>query len=147
MTKTPQSPASERGFVVLGLGEIAIRCRDLPAMTTFYRDIIGLEIFADRGGIVFFRLGNGVAGHTAVLTLFDRDRDPERPGPETPSSTMHHLALTVAAADQQAACQWFDRHGVAWRAENFGWVGWRGIFVTDPEGNTVELVARVAAPD
>ncbi|PWW04434.1 glyoxalase/bleomycin resistance protein/dioxygenase superfamily protein [Hoeflea marina] len=147
MTDNTQSPAPARGFAVLGLGEIAIRCNDLASMTAFYRDIIGLDIFSDRGGIVFFRLDNGVAGHTAVLALFDRERNPDRPGPLTPSSTLHHLALTVAADRQGAACSWFDRNGITWHAEDFGWVGWRGIFVRDPEGNTVELVARVTAPD
>ena len=142
-----KSPASARGFSVQGLGEIAIRCRDLGAMTAFYRDTIGLELMADRGGLVFFALPNGVAGHTAVLALFDTARDPDLPPPERPASTLHHIALTVTPDGQTAACRWFDRHGVAWRAEDFGWIGWRGVFVTDPEGNTVELVAAIGKLD
>ena len=34
-----------------------------------------------------------------------------------------------------------DVIGQPYRVEHFGWVGWRGIFTDDPEGNTVELVA------
>ncbi|WP_206662444.1 VOC family protein [Pseudohoeflea suaedae] len=136
-----KGPAIERGFSVLGLGEIAIRCSDLAAMTAFYRDVIGLEMLADRGGLIFFRLPNGVAGHTAILALFDEGRNPERPAPDGQRSTLHHLALTVTPEGQQAACRWFDAQGVEWRAEEFAWIGWRGIFVTDPEGNRVELVA------
>ena len=141
--ETTKSPAIERGFSVLGLGEIAIRCRDLAAMTTFYRDVIGLEVLADRGGLIFFRLPNGVAGHTAVLALFDESRNPERPSPDMQRSTLHHLALTVTQEGQQAACRWFDTHGVEWRSDEFAWIGWRGVFVTDPDGNQVELVAAV----
>lgn len=138
------SPADQtipRGFSVLGLGEIAIRCRDLEAMTAFYRDIIGLEVLAVRGGIVFFRLANGVAGHTAVLALFDAAIEPARPLPDKSGSTLHHLALTVAVSEQDAACRWFEANGIVFKAEDFAWIGWRGVFVADPEGNQVELVA------
>ncbi len=66
---------SERGFTVRGLGEIAIRCIDLDAMVTFYRDVIGLEPLndPDNGRIVFFRIAEGFGGHTAVLALFRHD--------------------------------------------------------------------------
>jgi hypothetical protein len=37
--------------------------------------------------------------------------------------------------------RWYEAHGVTYHVENFGWVGWRGVFTQDPEGNTVELVA------
>ncbi len=31
--------------------------------------------------------------------------------------------------------------GISYKIENFGWTGWRGVFLTDPDGNTVELVS------
>jgi len=37
--------------------------------------------------------------------------------------------------------RWHEEIGQPFRVEHFGWVGWRGIFTEDPEGNTVELVA------
>lgn len=143
---SPADPTIPRGFSVLGLGEVAIRCRDLAAMTAFYRHIIGLEILAVRGRIVFFKLANGVAGHTAVLALFDAALDPERPPPEKPRSTLHHLALTVAPSEQDAACRWFTANGIPHDLQDFPWIGWRGVFVRDPEGNQVELVAAVEPP-
>lgn len=136
-----KNPATERGFSIGGLGEIAIRCIDFEAMTAFYRDTLGLAVLADRGGLVFFRLGNGVEGHTAVLALFDPARDPERGAPRVAPSTLHHVALSLSQADQHAACRWFDATGIAYSIEDFGWIGWRGVFVTDPDGNTVELVS------
>ena len=42
-----KNPATERGFSISGLGEIAIRCIDFDAMTAFYRDTLGLELLAD----------------------------------------------------------------------------------------------------
>jgi catechol 2,3-dioxygenase-like lactoylglutathione lyase family enzyme len=136
---------SDRGFRVRALGEIAIRCRDLESMTDFYRDIIGLEVLpgAHREGIVFFRIGEGFAGHTAVLALF-RDDDTGRgePAPHGGSgSSLHHLALTVGRKEQDEVVRWYRRKGVEHHVEEFGWIGWRGVFASDPEGNTVEIVA------
>ena len=34
----------QRGFTVRALGEVAIRCADLAAMTGFYRDVLGLSV-------------------------------------------------------------------------------------------------------
>ncbi len=46
---------TERGFWPRALGEIAIRCADLPAMTAFYEDVLGLTRLAGdhRSGIAF----------------------------------------------------------------------------------------------
>lgn len=134
------------GFRPRALGEIAIRCTDMAAMVAFYRDVIGLELI--RGGaeapITFFRIGEGFGGHTSVLALFDRDRP--GPTPQTGAgSSLHHLALSLPYAEQEAAMRWYDRHGLPYRIETFGWIGWRGVFTNDPEGNTVELVAYDAA--
>ncbi|MEM6743346.1 MAG: VOC family protein [Pseudomonadota bacterium] len=141
------------GFRVGGLGEVAIRCRDLDAMEAFYADVIGLERLSRRdGGIVFFRIAEGFAGHTAVLALFDASgpRGRGAPGAELETgarSSLHHLALSLTAEAQDAAVAWYERIGRPHRIEDFAWIGWRGVFTQDPEGNTVELVAAVGKPD
>ncbi|MEM1313618.1 MAG: VOC family protein [Pseudomonadota bacterium] len=147
----------EGGFRIGGLGEVAIRCRDLDAMEAFYADVIGLERMAVRsGGIVFFRIADGVAGHTTVLALFDAGaaQRPAHPGPVEGEavvtggrSSLHHLALSLTEAEQRAAIAWYQRIGQPYRIEAFDWVGWRGVFTQDPEGNTVELVAAVGKPE
>ena len=137
---------SDRGFRVRALGEIAIRCADKPAMEHFYSHVIGLEKLADRGdAITFFRIADGYAGHTAVLALFDHNmtvRPSGRDRPETGAgSSLHHIALTVGWDEQANAIAWYDRIDQPYRIEDFDWIGWRGVFTEDPEGNTVELVA------
>ncbi|MEM9707422.1 MAG: VOC family protein [Pseudomonadota bacterium] len=139
---------------VRALGEIAIRCSDLPTMRAFYRDVVGLEVlrdFSEGSGIVFFRISEGFGGHTAVLALFSADAEDRRAlhptgaKPETGArSSLHHLALTVARDQQGALEAYFTEIGLAYRVEVFDWIGWRGTFVTDPEGNTVEFVAGPA---
>lgn len=144
---------AERGFRPRALGEVAIRCADLPAMVAFYEDVLGLARLAGdhRSGIVFFALGESFGGHTAVRALFRHDAA-GRPGlhptgggaPATGArSSLHHVALALPAAEQDAAVAWLTRHGLSCRVEVFDWIGWRGVFTEDPEGNTVELVARV----
>jgi catechol 2,3-dioxygenase-like lactoylglutathione lyase family enzyme len=139
----------ERGFRVRALGEIANRCTDMNAMERFYGEVIGLERLAARqGGITFFRVAEGHAGHTAVLALFAADAT-VRPGlhptgerPEAGArSSLHHLALSLGWEEQARAMAWYDRIGQPYRVEHFDWIGWRGVFTEDPEGNTVELVA------
>lgn len=144
MAKTTKPP-----FKVKALGEIAIRCADLKEMVDFYCNTIGLEIMAGdaNSGIVFFKIGEGYGGHTTVVALFVSDA-PQRAVHATGAavtagagSSLHHLALTVSFEDQAKAMAWYDELGQPYKIENFGWIGWRGVFTTDPEGNTVELVA------
>lgn len=141
----------DRGFQIRALGEIAIRCADMAAMVAFYEDILGLERMTGgaREGITFFRIAEGFGGHTSVLALFDKGYE-TRPGLHPTSdhapvtggnSALHHIALSLPFAEQETAMAWYDHHGIAYRVEQFGWIGWRGVFVQDPEGNTVELVA------
>lgn len=130
----------KRGFRVRALGEIAIRCTDFDAMVAFYSRIIGLDRLEGNTSpdITFFRIAEGYGGHITVLALF---RAPPGSAAAGPTSSLHHLALTIAADEQEAAMRWYERNGIAYRVEEFGWVGWRGVFTEDPEGNTVELVA------
>lgn len=134
------SSLSRPPFRVHQLGEIAIRCRDIDVMFEFYRDIVGLEVLRDTrdDGIAFFRICAGFGGHTTVLTLFASG--PDVPGPGAGSS-LHHLALTVAHDEQEAVRQWLGDNAIDYQVEIFDWIGWRGIFIKDPEGNTVEFVA------
>lgn len=145
---------SDRGFAVRALGEIAIRCVDLNAMVAFYRDVIGLELMNDpeNGNIVFFKIADGFAGHTAVLALFrhniegaGRTRASQTPPATGSGSSLHHIALSLPWDEQEAVMAWYEKLGLTYNVETFDWVGWRGVFTFDPDGNTVELVAK--SPD
>lgn len=142
--------AETRGFSVRALGEIAIRCSDLRAMARFYRDIIGLEHLGGdwHVGIIFFRIAQGYGGHTCVLALFHPDAGRPEIHPQSieqpvtgARSSLHHLALSVPFAEQDAVMSWYRENQVEYQVQVFSWIGWRGIFTKDPEGNTVELVS------
>lgn len=145
----------DRGFTPRGLGEIAIRCKDIDAMTRFYRDIIGLEVLSDSRethGIIFFQIGasnEGIGGHTTILALFSysgmqRQVHPtsQNPPQTGAGSSLHHFALSVLPQDQDKIIAWYDENKIEYSIEEFPWIGWRGVFTSDPEGNTIELVAH-----
>ncbi|MDV4145325.1 VOC family protein [Shimia sp. FJ5] len=142
---------AERDFKVRALGEIAIRCVDQPAMIAFYRDVIGLEPMNDpeTSPIAFLKIAEGFAGHTTILALFPHDiaaagrtRGSAEPPATGPGSSLHHIALTVPWEEQEAVMAWYESLGQEYNVEYFDWVGWRGVFTFDPDGNTVELVAQ-----
>ncbi|WP_224824559.1 VOC family protein [Cognatishimia sp. MH4019] len=135
---------------VKALGEIAIRCADLAKMTGFYRHVVGLEVLQDFSdtGIVFFKIADGYGGHTSVLALFGPGAgrpDLHAQSEDTPEtgarSSLHHIALTVDFGAQDELMAWLEGQGVPYRTQVFDWIGWRGVFIEDPEGNTVEFVA------
>ena len=142
---------AKREFRVRAIGEIAIRCTDLSEMVSFYRDVIGLELLndPDNSPIVFLRVAEGFAGHTAVLALFShevegagRTRGSAVPPETGPRSSLHHIALSLPWEEQDKVIAWYKHLGRSYTVEYFDWVGWRGVFTFDPDGNTVELVAK-----
>lgn len=141
----------ERNFRPRALGEIAIRCADTRVMAEFYERVIGLKRLSGnhREGIVFLKIADGFDGHTAVLALFRHNagRPELHPQGDAPPETgarssLHHIALSLPFAEQQAVMDWYNAIGQPYSVERFGWIGWQGIFTRDPEGNTVELVAH-----
>ena len=131
-------------FQARDLGEVAIRCRDLAAMTAFYRDVVGLEIIEGNyvESIVFLKVADGFAGHTQVVALFSAVDDEDPVG--GPGSSLHHLALNVQPEELAPAEAWYRAKGLEPWTAHHAWVGWDSVYVKDPEGNTVELVAATA---
>ena len=136
------------GFSVREIGEIVLRARDLPAMRQFYVNVVGLEPFADfpADGMCFLGISDGYGGHKRVLALFDAACASTREGHgwgghDASQSPMHHFALTIDKQELDAAGAHLEDAGIAFNRRDFGWVGWRSVFFTDPEGNVVELVS------
>ncbi len=125
-----------------GAGEVAIRCRDLAAMTAFYRDIVGLELEEgdDPRSAVLMRPGErftAPAGRVALVAAEDDDEEEPQPAP-------HRLTLTVPDRAALARAEdWFRANGLAPERAEQAWMAWECLAIRDPEGNTVELAAPV----
>ena len=118
------------------IGELALRVNDLAAMTAFYRDVVGLEVFNDDfDEFVFFKVGDLVPGHPQILGLFDR-----KSGVGQKTSTLDHFAFVIDLEDYEARRAHLEGLGIPVLPREFPHFGWRSLFFADPEGNTVEFV-------
>ena len=125
---------------IRGLGEIALRVADPDRMQAFYQEVIGLELLRRFPRSAFFRLADGVAGHTQILALFDRTAEPGYQGLSSAHTTVDHLAFAIALEDFAAEKARLEAAGLRVETAEHAWVHWRSLYVSDPEGNRVELV-------
>jgi len=125
---------------VRGLGEIALRVTDLDAMQRFYKEVIGLCLLTRVPNCAFFKIADGYAGHTQVLALFDRSGMPAYRAPDVQTSTIDHIAFEISLADFDTEVKRLRALGLEVETTEHAWVHWRSLYLTDPEGNQVELV-------
>lgn len=135
---TPTTSDTRRA--VRGLGEIALRVNDLDAMQRFYEEVIGLPLMTRVPNCAFFKIADGYGGHTQVLALFDRSDTPGYRVPVATSSTIDHIAFEIALDDFEVELKRLTALGLQVETAEHAWVHWRSLYVTDPEGNQVELV-------
>jgi catechol-2,3-dioxygenase len=133
-------PQLEKRTAVRGLGEIALRVSDLDAMQAFYQEVIGLPLMSRTSHWAFLKIGDGYGGHTQVLALFDRSQTSGFAGINAATSTIDHIAFEIDLADAAGEKARLEALGFQVTTAEHAWVHWRSLYVTDPEGNEVELV-------
>jgi catechol 2,3-dioxygenase-like lactoylglutathione lyase family enzyme len=123
----------------------AIVVADQEATRRFYEDLIGLPLVAtwcetenvlgkDRVYChTFFELADGSA---LAFFQFADEADHDELASNVPGK-LNHIALAVTAEDQQALIERLERGAVAHRVVDHGYC--RSLYVTDPDGSTVEL--------
>ncbi len=130
---------------IKSLGEIALRVHDLDAMQAFYQNIIGLELMRRFPNSAFFKIADGHAGHTQILALFDRRKEPGYAGLNAAHTTVDHIAFVIALEDFEAERKRLEGLGCQLKFATHERVHWRSLYVRDPEGNNVELVCHDAS--
>jgi glyoxylase I family protein len=113
------------------IDHLVLRVRDVDAMRRFYCEVLGAEHVAWRPKLGMSHLRAGSAMIDLVVAA-----DAER------GRNMDHFCLRVEPFDRDAIVAHLAAHGVAVGevARRFGAEGnGVSIYVTDPEGNTVEL--------
>jgi catechol-2,3-dioxygenase len=135
------SVTNKKRTSVRGLGEIALRVNNLDAMQKFYDEVIGLPLMARFPNAAFFKIADGYGGHTQVLALFDRSQNPGYRGTDASTSTIDHIAFEIPLADFADELTRLKDLGLQVETTEHVWVHWRSLYVTDPEGNQVELVS------
>ena len=123
------------------IDHVVLRVRDIDAMRRFYCEVLGARHVAWRPefGMSHLKAGRSMIDLVTVEGPLGR---PGGAGPGKEGRNMDHLCLRVEPFDQEAIVAHLRRHGVAvgeirrrYGAEGNG----ISIYVTDPEGNLVEL--------
>jgi glyoxylase I family protein len=123
------------------IDHLVLRVQDLDRMIRFYRDVLGCPVHRidEKISLVQLRAGRG------LIDLVPAATEPGRAGAAPAGRDAHnldHFCLRVDPWDADAIRAHLRSHGVEAGpvAQRFGAEG-RGpsIYLTDPEGNTVEL--------
>jgi glyoxylase I family protein len=117
---------------IKGLDHVVLRVSDMDRAIAFYEQVLGLHIERrlPEIGLVQLRAGS------AMIDLV-----PQKKGEED-GRNMDHYAVQIESMDVEALSAHLRRHGVdpgeirrRYGAEGYG----SSIYITDPDGNTVEL--------
>jgi catechol 2,3-dioxygenase-like lactoylglutathione lyase family enzyme len=106
---------------LIRIDHVSLDVRDRPSAIAWYEEVLGLRPHAHHD-VPDEPIFLGPAG--ARLGLFA-----ERP------PGLRHVALATDAGDQRRIADRLDRRGIAYRPER------NSIYVPDPDGNVVEIVA------
>ena len=118
------------------LDHFAIYVTDLARSETFYREHFGMEVRARIGAEqIILECGD------TLLALFARPdlRTPVEPGAPADPLGRAHFAVNVSADDWRAARAQFAAARVP-MSEHIDWGDHDCFYVTDPDGNLVELM-------
>ena len=117
---------------VMGLDHVVLRVTDIDRAIEFYEQVLGLHVERRRPEIGLVQLRAG----TAMIDLVPRTED------EDDGRNMDHYAVRIDRMDVPALTAHLKRHGIdpgevrrRYGAEGYG----SSIYITDPDGNTVEL--------
>jgi catechol 2,3-dioxygenase-like lactoylglutathione lyase family enzyme len=133
-------------FRIREIDHIVLRVRDLDRALAFYCDALGCAVERRRDdlGLVQLRAGR------SLIDLVPVDGELGRAGGAPPGSggrNVDHFCVRVDPFDEAAIRAHLARHGVAAgeTAKRYGAEGeGPSIYVTDPDGNTVELKGAAA---
>ncbi len=131
-----------------GLAEVVLMVKDLPAALHFYRDILGLETISPPGmqGPVFLRVGPAGDGVPSQIVLVPRPADAPDLPVDRRQRSVHHIGLEIAASELAAERTRLESLGFEVRTGQHPFLPVEAIYIDDPDGNEVELVAWTSSP-
>ena len=125
---------------IAGIDHVVLRVGDLDRMVRFYVDVLGAKLEKEQEDIGLYQLRVG----TSLIDLVPIDSKLGRMGGAAPGSggrNLDHVAFRVLPWDGQAILDHLKSHGIEgeiksrYAAEGDG----PSIYLTDPEGNGLEL--------
>ena len=138
-TAAPAPSGADPAVRVTGLDHVVLRVADIDRSIAFYEAVLGLHVERrlETIGLVQLRAGS------AMIDLVPKSED------EDMGNNMDHFAVRIAEMDVPALTAHLARHGIdagevrrRYGAEGYG----SSIYITDPDGNTVELKGPPETP-
>ena len=127
---------------IQAIDHIVIRAHDLSRMTAFYRDVLGCDVEreSEKYKLVQLRAGNALID---LMEATDPNDYKDRGSQPSTVQNMDHFCVQISPWNDNALQDHLNLHGV-----KFGKIGKRfgalgevpALYLSDPEGNTVELM-------
>jgi glyoxylase I family protein len=132
---------------IVAIDHVVLRVSDLDRMVRFYVDVLGARLEKEQEDIGLYQLRVG----TALVDLVPVDSKLGQMGGAAPGSqarNLDHVAFRVLPWNGEAILQHLNSHGI--QSEIKSRYGAEGdgpsIYLTDPEGNGLELKGPSWAP-
>ena len=128
---------------IRGLTEVVIWVHDMEESLHFYRDVLGLRVMSppDFRGAVFLQVGQSQVGSPQQIVLVPLPQGtPAFPGERT-QRPLHHIGIELAPEDFEAESDRLQSLGFEVRFGEHPFLDLKGMYVDDPDGNEVELIA------
>jgi len=124
---------------VIGISEIVLWTADKEKALNFYRSLLGLEVISPPTlANIFLKIGEGNAGIPQMLVLVPKSEEVKA----KPSGyQLHHLALELPEEEFDAQHAAFVAAGLKPRSGKHPVLASRTMYVDDPDGNEVEVIA------
>jgi glyoxylase I family protein len=128
-------------FAIRGIDHVVLRATDPAALERFYIEVLGCSLEKRQGTLTQLRAGN------ALIDIVPADAaGPAGGSSRSGGANLDHLCLRIDLLDADAITRHLTAHGASCGppASRYGAEG-RGpsIYLTDPEGNGVELKGPV----
>jgi glyoxylase I family protein len=128
-------------FAILGIDHVVLRAADPAGLERFYLEVMGCTFEKRQGTLAQLRAGS------ALIDIVPADEaGPAGGTSRTCGANLDHLCLRVDPFDAAAIARHLAAHGAACGAEasRYGAEGQGpSVYLTDPEGNGVELKGPV----
>ena len=132
---------------VVAIDHVVLRVSDLAGTVRFYVDVLGAKLEKEQEDIGLYQLRVG----TSLVDLVPVDSKLGRMGGAAPRSegrNLDHVAFRILPWDGEAILAHLQRHGIEGEIKSrYGAQGdGPSIYLTDPEGNGLELKGPPWAP-
>ena len=128
---------------IRGLTEVVISVHDMEQSLHFYRDILGLRVMSppDFRGAVFLQISEQPDTAPQQLVLVPLPEGTDAFPTERVRRPLHHLGLEVAREDFESERERLQGLGFDVRFGEHPFLPLKGMYLDDPDGNEIELIA------